>query len=150
MTEFQSPVCVGTFSGRDTGVGPSKVIPIGDPIKVHGGCGIVLPRTAAPFDVAIVRIDQRRRAIKNQIVIPPLLNAPVIPCLNIGRVPGVCYGRADVHQFRIRVDITPELDIRQIATIFGMKQARVAQPPFHAYLPRPSSLSGERESPAPG
>jgi hypothetical protein len=31
-----------------------------------------------------------------------------------------------------------------------MKQARVAQPPFHAYLPRPSSLSGERESPAPG
>src|SRR5882672_11002718 len=48
-----------------------KVIPIGDPIKVHCGCGVVLPRAAPPFDICIERIDQRRRTVKKQIAIPP-------------------------------------------------------------------------------
>src|SRR5262245_38792502 len=50
-----------------TGVARSKVIAVGNPIEVHGGGGIVLPRAAAPFDISMERIHERRRALKCQI-----------------------------------------------------------------------------------
>src|SRR5881394_3037765 len=87
---------------------PSKVIAIGHPIKLDRGCRVELPRTASPFDIAIERIDQRRRAVKNQIPIPPQLNLAVLPSVKVGDVPGVGYSRAEVHYLRIRVHITPE------------------------------------------
>ena len=64
------------------------MIPIGAPVKVHGRCGVVLPRAAAPF--LLMKNAERRMQ-------------------NIGRVPGVGYGRTDVHQLSVRVDIIPEL-----------------------------------------
>src|SRR5881392_188285 len=92
-----------------SGAKSSEVITIGHPIKVHCGRRVELPRAASPFDISIERIDQRRRAVKNQIPIPPQLNLPVIPSIEIGGMPSVGYSRAEVHQAGIRVDIIPEL-----------------------------------------
>src|SRR5213592_592581 len=91
-----------------SGAASSKVIAVSNPIKVNCRCRVVLPRAAAPFDIAIERIDQRRRAVKNQIPIPPQLNLAVLPSVEIGDVPGVDYSRAEVHYLRIGVHITPE------------------------------------------
>ena len=47
--------------------GSLKVIPVGDPIKIDCGCGVVLPRAAPPFDLMARRsrrrskVTQRRR-----------------------------------------------------------------------------------------
>ena len=71
-----------------SGAASSKVIAVSNPIKVNCGCRVVLPRAAAPFDIAIERIDQRRRAVKNQIPIPPQLNLAVRPSVEIGADPG--------------------------------------------------------------
>src|SRR6266516_955052 len=91
-----------------SGAASSKLIAVSNPIKVNCRCRVVLPRAAAPFDIAIERIDPRRRAVKNQIAIPPQLNLAVLPSVEIGDVPGVGYSRAEVHYLRIRVHITPE------------------------------------------
>src|SRR6266480_8164390 len=90
-----------------TGVDPSEVISIGHPIKVHRGGRVELPRATSPFDVRIEWIDQRRRAVKNQIPIPPQLNFSVTARIEIGGMPGVGYRRAEVHQAGIGVDIIP-------------------------------------------
>ena len=87
---------------------PSKVIAVGNPIKIHRSGGVILPGAAAPFDIAIEWIDQRRCAVKDQRPIPPQLNLPVFPSVEIGGVPGIGYRRANVHQGSIRVNIVPK------------------------------------------
>jgi hypothetical protein len=49
----------------------SKVIPVGDPVEVHGCYRVILPRAASNFDVTVERVHERRCAIKNQVIIPP-------------------------------------------------------------------------------
>src|SRR6266516_5120345 len=95
-------------TNRSAAPASSKVIAVSNPIKVNCRCRVILPRAAAPFDIAIERIDPRRRAVKNQIAIPPQLNLAVLPSVEIGDVPGVGYSRAEVHYLRIGVHITPE------------------------------------------
>src|SRR6266540_2330962 len=91
-----------------SGAASSKVIAVSNPIKVHAGGRVVLPRAAAPLDISIERIDQRRRAIEDQIPVPPQLNPTVLPSVEVGDVPGVGYNRAEVHYLGIRVHVTPE------------------------------------------
>src|SRR5213592_3411615 len=91
-----------------SGAASSKVIAVSNPIKVNCRCRVVLPRAAAPFDVSIERIDQRRRAVEDQIPIPPQLYLTVLPSVKVGDVPGVRNNRAEVHYLGIGVHITPE------------------------------------------
>ena len=77
-THVHEEFVVGDHASADAGVrvltdpDPTlKVIPVGNPIKVYCGCGVILPRAAPKFDITMEWIDQRSGAIKKQIVIPP-------------------------------------------------------------------------------